>query len=57
MWRALAAYGDIDVAMEYLLGQYEVDEARLRSDLNAFAGELLTKGLLERVDNSDATGS
>ncbi len=49
MWRALTAYGDLDVAAEYLLSQYEVDQTRLRKDLRAFADHLLAKGLLERV--------
>ena len=56
MWRVLAAYGDLDVAGDYLLSQYDVDEVRLRGDLNAFANELLAKGLLEPVDEpGDAT--
>ena len=50
MWRALAGYGDLEVAVEYLLSLYEVDEPRLRSDLQAFADELLAKGLLEWID-------
>jgi hypothetical protein len=50
MWRALAAYGDLDVAADYLLSRYQVGETQLRSDLRAFACELLAKGLLERVN-------
>ncbi len=50
MWRALVAYGDLEAAVEYLLSQYDVDEARLRDDLSTFANELLAKGLLKRVD-------
>lgn len=50
MWRALVGYGDLRVAAEYLLALYEVEEQRLWSDLQAFADELLSKGLLERID-------
>lgn len=49
MWRALAGYGNLDAAVEYLLGQYDMDEASLRSDLQTFANELLANGLLEKV--------
>ncbi|MBC7233750.1 MAG: PqqD family protein [Chloroflexi bacterium] len=55
MWRALAGYGDLEVAVEYLLSLYEVDEPRLRSDLQAFADELLAKGLLEWIDEPSNT--
>ena len=55
MWRALAGYGDLDVAVAYLAPQYEVDEVRLRQDLRAFAHELLAKGLLERIDEPGDT--
>jgi len=49
MWRALAGYGNLDAAVEYLLSQYDIDEASLRSDLQTFANELLTNSLLEKV--------
>jgi hypothetical protein len=49
MWQALAGYGNLDAAVEYLLGQYHMDEASLRSDLQTFVTELLANGLLEKV--------
>jgi hypothetical protein len=57
MWRALAAYGDLDAAAEHLLGQYEVDEARLRQDLTDFSAQLLARGLFERVDEREGAVS
>ncbi|MBC7262539.1 MAG: PqqD family protein [Chloroflexi bacterium] len=50
MWRALVGYGDLRVAAEYLVSCYEVDEQKLWSDLQTFADELLSKGLLEWID-------
>ncbi len=50
MWRALAAYGDLDVVAGYLLDRYDVPDSRLRADLETFVAELLAKGLLERVE-------
>jgi hypothetical protein len=55
VWRALAAYGDLDATVAYLLDRYDVDEARLRSDLSVFLEMLLAKGLLERVDEPGNT--
>jgi hypothetical protein len=53
MWRAIAAYGDLDAAAEHLLSHYEIDEARLREDLMELTDQLLTRGLLERVDERE----
>ncbi|UCH92589.1 MAG: PqqD family protein, partial [Candidatus Aminicenantes bacterium] len=49
MWGALAAYGNLDAAVEYLLSQYDIDKATMRGDLRTFANELLSKGLLEEA--------
>jgi len=49
MWRALAGYGNLDAAAEYLLSVYDKDEAALRSDLSSFANELQANGLLEKI--------
>lgn len=57
IWRTLAVYGDEDAAVEYLLGNYEIDEGTLRDDLRAFANELLGKGLLERANGSSSVES
>jgi hypothetical protein len=56
MWRALAAYGDSNAAVEHLLTQYDVSETELRSDLTLFTEELLDKGLLEYIDEQSETG-
>jgi hypothetical protein len=48
MWKALAVYGDIDIAVDYLIGEYAVDEVTMYADLCAFTETLTTKGLLER---------
>lgn len=48
MWKALAVYGDLDVAADYLLSEYTVDAETILEDLSAFAHELLAKGLLQR---------
>ena len=50
MWRALAAYGNLDAAVHYSFGEYEVQEAKLRSEFGAYAEELPAKAPLERGD-------
>jgi hypothetical protein len=55
MWRALVAYGDLDAAVEYLLNLYEVEETRLRCDLDALTDELVARGLLEQIDGAGTT--
>jgi hypothetical protein len=52
MWRALAAYGDLRIAAHHLSNQYDVDKARLQSDLNSFTNQLLDRNLLEHIDDS-----
>jgi hypothetical protein len=47
MWKALVTYGEMDTAVKHLALEYEVDEARLRRDMQAFADDLRAKGLLE----------
>jgi hypothetical protein len=53
MWRALVAYGDLELAAKYLLQQYDVDETRLQIELKSFAEELLAKELLEYTHDPD----
>lgn len=49
MWRALAAYGDPEPAVHFLLGRYDIDESTIRRDLAAFIEHLVTAGLLEPI--------
>ena len=49
MWRALAVYGDLTTAAEYLLECYDVDKQQLDRDIAEFIEQLLAKGLLEPV--------
>jgi hypothetical protein len=55
MWRALAAYGDMEAVVQFILSQYDVDEATLRHDLGAFIESLRAVGLLESVGESEGT--
>ena len=48
MWRAVLEHGNETEATAALLLIYDVEERTLRSDLDAFVGDLLAKGLLER---------
>lgn len=51
IWRAIILHDDLKEALTTLRREYNVEEATLKNDLNAFAGELLKKGLLECVMN------
>lgn len=57
MWRALAAYSDHQATLAYLLEIYDVEEATLEADLNAFVQTLLAQNLLEQVDPVNGTTS
>lgn len=46
MWRALAAYGDVEAAAEYVTTQYDVSPAQALADTRRFAARLLELGLL-----------
>jgi ornithine carbamoyltransferase len=47
MWQALTQSENIQKAYESLLSDYQVDEATLRQDLQAFLQDLVTRGLVE----------
>jgi hypothetical protein len=51
IWRGLAAYGDLDATRNYILSLYEVDAERLTADIQSLVDTLLSKGLLEPVDD------
>lgn len=47
MWQVLAEEGDIEPACQRLLGEFEVEEERLRRDLVSLIDDLKTHRLLE----------
>ena len=47
MWWMLKQFGDVDVACQALLDEYDVPEARLREDLTSFVETLASRGLVE----------
>lgn len=49
MWRALAAYGNVQDALEFVSQHCDIEFERLRRDFEVFSQDLLEKGLL--VDN------
>jgi len=54
MWQALIQSENIQTAYERLLSEYEVDEATLKNDLEAFIETLLGRGLVEVIDRKTA---
>jgi hypothetical protein len=46
MWQAICEAGTVEGAHEALVSQYDVDPARLLSDLQELIAELVGKGLL-----------
>lgn len=49
MWQVLAEHKQIDKTVAILLEEFDVDEARLRDDVNRFVSELSEHGLVEVV--------
>ena len=47
MWETLADTGDIEATASRLVGEFEVEESRLLSDLRQLVAELTEAGLLE----------
>ena len=52
MWRSLAALGEEEAALRFLLFSYEVGEDELRQDLSRFVRLLVDKRLLEAAGRS-----
>jgi hypothetical protein len=50
MWQALIQSENIQAAYENLLSEYEVDQATLQKDLEAFIETLVGRGLVEVID-------
>jgi hypothetical protein len=46
VWQLLAQHGDKEKLIQEMLSEYEVEEAKLRQDVDALLKELLGKGLL-----------
>ena len=49
MWQALTTSSSLEVAYGHLLDDYDVEEARLRRDLQEFVERLVEQGLVELV--------
>jgi hypothetical protein len=47
MWKALTSSDSIQTAYEALLAEYDVDEARLRQDMEELIGKLAEQGLVD----------
>ncbi|HXF60067.1 MAG TPA: PqqD family protein [Caldilineaceae bacterium] len=47
MWQAVTGAASVEAAYQQLLGEYAVDPAELRRDLEDLVAELLHHGLLE----------
>lgn len=46
LWRALIERGSVTGIVDWMLARYEVDEARLRTDVEGFVTELTDRGLV-----------
>lgn len=47
MWEVLSSSPSVEAAFEQLLSEYDVDETRLRSDLEKLITHLVDSGLIE----------
>lgn len=54
MWEVLVECQNVEVATQRLLGEYEVEEAQLRADVETFIGELLQRDLIELKGSNPA---
>ena len=54
MWTLIGELQSLDRVLEALLAEYDVEEDRLRADLDDLIGELVKQGLLE-CDGESAT--
>jgi phosphoribosylformylglycinamidine (FGAM) synthase PurS component len=50
MWAALTTEASIQAAYERLLGEYDVDAEKLRSDIQELIEKLIENGLIETAD-------
>ncbi|MFL5865792.1 MAG: PqqD family protein [Thermoleophilaceae bacterium] len=49
-WQLLLERGDVDAAVAGMLDEYDVDEARLRADIDALIEQLAGAGLVVATD-------
>ncbi len=56
MWELLTKSASIEEAFAALLSEYEVEDAKLRTDLEEFIGKLLEQGLVEVSPGQSAGG-
>ena len=54
IWQLLGEHGSDEPVVAALLDEYDIDEARIRSDLDRLVGELHGKGLVQ-VDEPQAS--
>ena len=57
MWRALVAYGRIDVTVDYIAELYDVDHLTLQNEVESFEAELQANGLLQRAGETNSPNS
>lgn len=55
LWSLVAKHGSTASAIQILLAEYDVDEPRLKKDIDALINQLLAKGLL--VTDAEQTPS
>jgi len=48
MWQLLLETGDLEKTLDRIKDEYDVDDSRLRLDLDVLIRQLVEKGLLER---------
>jgi hypothetical protein len=56
MWKLLLETGDREKTLARLKDEYDVDESRLRGDLDALIVQLMEKGLLQGENKKSAAG-
>lgn len=57
MWELLTKSASIEEAFGALLSEYEVEDAKLRTDLEEFIGKLIEQGLVEVSPGQSAGGT
>ena len=54
MWQLMSEHGSTDKVIEVMLTEYEVDEGKLRTDLEKLIQQLSDKGLV-KTDDQETT--
>lgn len=50
IWDLLDDAGSVDALVETLLREFDISPTRCREEADAFVGELLARGLVERIE-------